>query len=104
MPRERPKCVAKRGEKSFSEFRSALSNEGVWWPRPTETSYVEFFNYFLHPSRVLLSCQNVSQDIVIVYECMLMRLCALRCYCIQGQHVSTILCTIILEVMLMKTL
>lgn len=71
---------------------------------PDRDFFVEFFNYFLHPSRVLLSCQNVSQDIVIVYEFMLMRLCALRCYCMQGQHVSAILRTIILEVMLMKTL
>lgn len=55
--------------------------------------FVEFFNYFLHPSRVLLSCQNVSQDTGYIVERMLMSSCALRCYCIQGQHVSAILCT-----------
>ncbi|KIR26125.1 60S ribosomal protein L44 [Cryptococcus deuterogattii 99/473] len=45
---------------SFSEFRSALSSEGVWWPRPTETSLLNSSTTFFIPQEYCSAVKMVN--------------------------------------------
>ncbi|KAL0240408.1 60S ribosomal protein L44 [Cryptococcus tetragattii IND107] len=45
---------------TFSEFRSALSNEGVWWPRPTETSLLNSSTTFFIPQEYCSAVKMVN--------------------------------------------